>query len=75
MTDATTGPSSGGPPGADDAPIRAPEIDGAIGWLNVDTPLTLRALRGKIVLLEFWTYGCINCLHQLPGLKRLAASH
>ncbi len=75
MTDATTGPSSGGLPGAGDAPIRAPELDGAIDWLNVDTPLTLRALRGKIVLLEFWTYGCINCLHQLPGLKRLEVSH
>jgi thiol-disulfide isomerase/thioredoxin len=31
----------------------------------------LRALRGKIVLLDFWTYGCINCLHILPDLKKL----
>ena len=60
VTDATMGPSSGGLPGAGDAPIRAPELDGAIDWLNVDASLTLRALRGKIVLLEFWTYGCIN---------------
>lgn len=63
------------PEEASDVPIRAPELAGAVDWLNVTAPLTLSALRGKIVLLEFWTYGCINCLHQLPGLKRLAAAH
>lgn len=36
--------------------IRAPELDGAVGWLNTDRPLRLAELRGKIVLLEFWTY-------------------
>lgn len=60
-------------PAPQDAPVRAPEIDGALAWLNVERPLSLAALRGKIVLLDFWTYGCINCLHILPDLKRLEA--
>ncbi len=49
----------------------APEFPPGAAWLNTDRPLTLRALRGKIVLLDFWTYGCINCIHILPDLKRL----
>src|SRR5215475_14898821 len=36
--------------------IRAPELEGGVGWLNTDTPLSLAGLRGKIVLLDFWTY-------------------
>jgi thiol-disulfide isomerase/thioredoxin len=51
--------------------IHAPDFHGAVDWLNVPAPLTLRALRGKIVLLDFWTYGCINCMHVLPDLRRL----
>ena len=51
--------------------IHAPEFTGAIDWFNVPAPLTLRALRGKVVLLDFWTYGCVNCMHILPDLKRL----
>src|SRR6266487_5011087 len=51
--------------------IRAPELTGARGWLNTDKPLTLSALKGKVVLLDFWTYGCINCMHMIPDLKRL----
>ena len=54
-------------------PVRAPELDGAVAWLNTPAPLTLAQLRGKIVLLDFWTYGCINCLHVLPDLQRLQA--
>jgi DNA-binding beta-propeller fold protein YncE len=50
--------------------IHAPELTGA-EWLNVDAPLSLKALRGKVVLLDFWTYGCINCMHVLPDLRRL----
>lgn len=42
-----------------DGPIRAPELTGAIAWLKVPEPLTLKGLRGKVV--DFWTYGCINC--------------
>jgi thiol-disulfide isomerase/thioredoxin len=55
------------------SPVRAPELSGAIAWLNVPAPLTLKALRGKVVLLDFWTYGCINCIHILPDLKKLEA--
>ncbi|MBD0371080.1 MAG: redoxin domain-containing protein [Pyrinomonadaceae bacterium] len=51
--------------------VRAPELAGARGWLNTDKPLSLAALRGKVVLLDFWTYGCINCIHIIPDLKRL----
>ena len=54
-----------------DARVRAPELTGAIDWLNVPAPLMLRSLVGKVVLLDFWTYGCINCMHILPDLRRL----
>ncbi len=51
--------------------VRAPELAGGRGWLNTDKPLTIAALKGKVVLLDFWTYGCINCIHIIPDLKRL----
>jgi DNA-binding beta-propeller fold protein YncE len=51
--------------------IRAPELTGVLDWFNVPAPLTLKSLRGKAVLLDFWTYGCVNCMHVLPDLKRL----
>src|SRR5687767_2256589 len=51
--------------------IRAPELSGHRGWLNTDKPLSLAGLKGKVVLLDFWTYGCINCIHIIPDLKRL----
>ena len=54
-----------------DVRIHAPELSGALDWLNVPAPLTLKSLRGKVVLLDFWTYGCINCMHVLPDLRRL----
>ena len=50
---------------------RAPELTGGRGWLNTDQPLSLAALKGKVVLLDFWTYGCINCMHIIPDLKKL----
>jgi thiol-disulfide isomerase/thioredoxin len=53
------------------ARIRAPELKGDRGWLNTDKPLSLAGLKGKVVLLDFWTYGCINCLHIIPDLKKL----
>ncbi len=46
----------------------APELTNEI-WLNVDAPLKLANLRGKVVLLDMWTFGCINCQHVLPALK------
>ena len=51
--------------------IRAPELTGDRGWLNTYKPLSLAALRGKVVLLDFWTYGCVNCMHIIPDLKKL----
>jgi thiol-disulfide isomerase/thioredoxin len=55
--------------------VRAPELAGGKGWLNTDKPLSLAALKGKIVLLDFWTYGCVNCIHIIPDLKRLEAKY
>jgi thiol-disulfide isomerase/thioredoxin len=46
----------------------APELTNET-WLNVDAPLRLADLRGKVVLLEMWTFGCINCQHVMPSLK------
>jgi thiol-disulfide isomerase/thioredoxin len=46
----------------------APELTNHT-WLNVDTPLRLADLRGKVVIVEMWTFGCINCQHVIPSLK------
>ena len=55
-----------------ESPIHAPEInrDGLL-WLNTDKPLSLADLRGKLVLLDFWTFCCINCIHILPTLQKV----
>lgn len=47
----------------------APEIIGIQDWINSE-PLKLAALRGKVVLVDFWTYSCINCIRTLPYLKQ-----
>jgi DNA-binding beta-propeller fold protein YncE/cytochrome oxidase Cu insertion factor (SCO1/SenC/PrrC family) len=69
--------------GAEDAPegdelkspfpqkVKAPSFEGADGWLNSAGPIELSKLKGKIVLLDFWTYCCINCMHILPDLAKL----
>src|SRR5579863_3211313 len=46
-------------------------FDGGTGWLNVSGPIQLSDLRGKIVVIDFWTFCCINCMHILPDLKFL----
>ena len=51
--------------------LRAPDFPANFTWLNTPNPLSIRGLRGKVVLLDFWTYGCINCMHVVPDLKRL----
>lgn len=51
--------------------VQAVELEGGIEWLNASGPITLKELRGKIVLLDFWTYCCINCMHVLPDLDYL----
>jgi cytochrome c biogenesis protein CcdA/thiol-disulfide isomerase/thioredoxin len=48
-----------------------PELGGAVTWLN-SPPLTREGLRGKVVLVDFWTYSCINCLRSLPYVKAWA---
>ncbi|MEX2118598.1 MAG: thioredoxin-like domain-containing protein [Pirellulales bacterium] len=55
--------------------IKAPELTGGLGWINTAGPLELADLKGKFVLLDFWTYCCINCMHILPELKKLEAAY
>jgi thiol-disulfide isomerase/thioredoxin len=55
--------------------IRAPELNGGTGWLNTDKPIYIKDLKGKVVLLDFWTYCCINCMHVIPDLKKLEAKY
>ncbi len=45
---------------------RAPEFSGISKWLNTDKPFSTQGLRGKVVLVDFWTYTCINCIRTLP---------
>jgi len=54
--------------------VRAPEFPDTLDWIGVDdaaTPPRLAALRGRIVLLDFWSYGCINCIHVAAQLREL----
>jgi thiol-disulfide isomerase/thioredoxin len=50
--------------------VRAPELVGR-GWLNTAGPLSLADLRGRFVLLDFWTFCCVNCLHVLDELREV----
>jgi cytochrome c biogenesis protein CcdA/thiol-disulfide isomerase/thioredoxin len=52
----------------------APSLDGAAQWLN-SPPLTMQGLRGKVVLVDFWTYSCINCLRSLPYVEAWAQKY
>ncbi|MBY0549837.1 MAG: redoxin domain-containing protein [Candidatus Obscuribacterales bacterium] len=53
----------------------APDFTGNKGWLNTSKPISIKDLRGKVVLLDFWTYCCINCMHAIPTLKALEAKY
>lgn len=53
-----------------DSVYAAPEIIGASQWFNSE-PLVIKDLKGKVVLVEFWTYGCINCIRTLPHINKL----
>jgi len=59
-----------------DLPVEGviPELTGATGWLNTP-PLTRDALAGKVVVVDFWTYSCINCLRALPYIRAWAAKY
>src|SRR5438552_19058150 len=53
---------------------RMPDLDGMVPWLN-SAPLSSKALRGTVVLVNFWTYSCINSLRELPYMKAWAAKY
>ncbi|MGY2403172.1 cytochrome c biogenesis protein DipZ [Pseudomonas sp. SDO5271_S396] len=61
---------------SDTLPIEGalPALDGAVQWLN-SAPLSAEALKGKVVLVDFWTYSCINCLRTLPYVKAWAEKY
>ena len=61
-------PSGGSNGLQDEGPL--PPIDGAVAWLN-SPPLTASQLKGKVVLVDFWTYSCINCIRTIPHVKAL----
>jgi len=67
--------SAGAPAGAV-LPVegRLPSLTGATGWIN-SPPLTAESLRGKVVLVDFWTYSCINCLRSLPYVEAWAEKY
>jgi len=61
---------------ADMLPVEGtlPSLDGVVEWLN-SPPLTAAALKGKVVLVDFWTYSCINCLRALPYVRAWAEKY
>ena len=65
--------------GVSDAPfsrrVKVQPLPEGLTWLNTAEPVELEALRGKFVLLDFWTYCCINCMHVLPELKKLEKAY
>jgi cytochrome c biogenesis protein CcdA/thiol-disulfide isomerase/thioredoxin len=66
MAPGTAMMAAGGAPVGNTPP--AADLSGAMAWIN-SQPLTLASLRGKVVLIDFWTYSCINCLRTLPYIK------
>src|SRR5262245_17517513 len=56
---------------------RRPAADflGGTAWLNTDKPISLGDLKGRVVLLDFWTLCCINCIHVMPDLAKLEARY
>ncbi len=57
---------------SDEGPM--PDIGGAVSWIN-SQPLSTKSLRGKVVLIDFWTYSCINCLRALPYVEGWATKY
>ncbi len=56
-------------------PILAPPLEGGSEWFNTSKPIAIHELRGKFIVLDFWTYCCINCMHVLPELKKLEEAY
>src|SRR5687767_4014774 len=48
-------------------------LNGGTDWFNTDKPIELNDLKGRVVILDFWTLCCINCIHTLPDLAKLEA--
>ncbi|WP_423922602.1 thioredoxin-like domain-containing protein [Candidatus Poriferisodalis sp.] len=75
-TAATTTTEAGPVPLTYEGNVAAPEFPAGYDWFNVSRPLSMSGdLRGKIVILDFWTQGCINCIHIIPDLHRLEREH
>jgi DNA-binding beta-propeller fold protein YncE len=55
--------------------LNAPDFPQGLEWLNTSHPISMKELRGKVVLLDFWTFCCINCMHVIPDLKKLEAKY
>jgi thiol-disulfide isomerase/thioredoxin len=55
--------------------VNAPEFPASAEWLNTAGPLTLSSFRGKVLILDFWTSSCINCMHMIPALRKLEKSY
>ena len=74
--DKTIGIAGAAKPFRSDLPVEghAPSLAGAVEWLN-SPPLTQEALRGKVVLVDFWTYSCINCIRTLPYVRAWAEKY
>ncbi|MDQ0468910.1 cytochrome c biogenesis protein DipZ [Labrys wisconsinensis] len=79
-SDMMSGPDAAAPaPAADEAQALPsegvmPSLNGAVQWLN-SPPLTAEGLRGKVVLIDFWTYSCINCLRAIPYVEAWARKY
>jgi DNA-binding beta-propeller fold protein YncE len=54
--------------------VRAPDFPLQLDWINSDSPISLKELRGHIVVLHFWTFCCINCMHALAQLREMEAA-
>jgi DNA-binding beta-propeller fold protein YncE len=54
--------------------VRAPDFPAGLDWINSE-PLSMADLHGRYVVLDFWTAGCINCIHELPHLERLQRTY
>jgi DNA-binding beta-propeller fold protein YncE len=73
--DNTQGSSDVAPQQSFAGEVAAPEFPPNLDWLNTDRPITFEQLKGKLVLLDFWTYGCINCMHIIPELAQLESEY
>jgi len=76
VTGSIVSAASDGQPFRSDLPVEgeAPSLDGAVAWLN-SAPLDMAALRGKVVLVDFWTYSCINCIRTTPYVRAWAGKY